>query len=50
MRTTLEALASDGEVEIVENFSEEAGGKRGLFRLFRNPSEWWLRLRLLARR
>lgn len=50
MKATLEALASEGDVEIVENLSEEAGGRRGVFRLFRSPGEWLLRARLAVRR
>jgi succinoglycan biosynthesis transport protein ExoP len=50
LKATLEALASEGDVEIVENLSEEAGGRRGVFRLFRSPGEWLLRARLAVRR
>jgi Mrp family chromosome partitioning ATPase len=50
MKATLEALASEGDVEIVENLSDEAGGRRGVSRLFRSPGEWLLRTRLAVRR
>lgn len=50
MKATLDALAAKGEVELVENLSEEAGGRRGLSRIFRTPGEWVLRIRLALRR